>query len=55
MNTLRNLKQETFSTSALSMCMGACPPLLLLEVHDHLLGLADIEREVVALSLTPSL
>jgi len=44
MSTLRNLKQETFSTSALSMSP------LLFPVHNHLLCLADVEGEVVSLA-----
>ena len=51
MNTPRNLKHETLSTSV-HRCEWECdsPSLPLPEVHDHLLSLADVEREVVVLA-----
>jgi len=50
LNTLRNLKQETLHFSSVDVYGGHDPPPLPLpEVHDHLLRLADVEREVVAL------
>jgi len=38
------------STSALSMCRGGMTPQSLPDVYNHLLSLADVEREVVALA-----